>query len=71
MQVIRLLLENGHELEARGATYFYKSLDIHEGSPVRITLRFEGLRVLHEERPPVKAAVPAEASPPRRRRRAS
>ncbi len=42
MQVIRLLLDNGHELEARGATYFYKSLNVLEGSPVRITLRFEG-----------------------------
>ena len=71
MQVIRLLLDNGHELEARGATYFYKSLNVQEGSPVRITLRFEGLRVLHEERPPVKVAVPEEPSAPRRRRRAS
>jgi len=71
MQVIRLLLDNGHELEARGATYFYKSLHVQEGSPVRITLRFEGLRVLHEERPQVKVAVPEEVGTPRRRRRAS
>ncbi len=71
MQVIRLLLDNGHELEARGATYFYKSLDVKEGASVRITLRFEGLRVLHEERAPAKPAVTEEPTLARRRRRAS
>ena len=48
-QIIRLLLENGHELEARGAGYFYRDLDVHVGGRVRITLRQEGLRILHEE----------------------
>jgi molybdate transport system ATP-binding protein len=69
MQVIRLVLQNGHELEARGATYFYRSLNVSEGAPVRITLRFEGLRVLHEERQQVKIAVPEETSVVRKRRR--
>ena len=69
MQVIRLQLENGHELEARGATYFYKSLNIREGSTVRITLRFEGLRVLHEERQQPAKAVVQEAAVVARRRR--
>jgi len=49
MRVIRLRLDNGHELEARGTSYFYQELDLSEGAPVRITLRFEGLRILHEE----------------------
>lgn len=49
IQVIRLRLDNGHELEARGASYFYQELDLHPGAPVRITLRLEGLRILHEE----------------------
>jgi molybdate transport system ATP-binding protein len=48
-QIIRLLLDNGHELEARGASYFYQDLDVHVGGRVRITLRQEGLRILHEE----------------------
>jgi molybdate transport system ATP-binding protein len=48
-QVIRLLLENGHELESRGASFFYQGLDLHRGARVRITLRLEGVRVLHEE----------------------
>jgi molybdate transport system ATP-binding protein len=70
MQVIRLLLSNGHELEARGATYFYRSLNIAENAPARITLRFEGLRILHEERAPAKPAAEDTAAP-RRRKRAS
>jgi molybdate transport system ATP-binding protein len=49
LQIIRLLLSNGHELEARGTSYFYQQLDLSHGAPVRITLRLEGLRILHEE----------------------
>ncbi len=49
LQIIRLLLHNGHELEARGTSYFYQQLDLHPGAPVRITLRLEGLRILREE----------------------
>lgn len=49
IRVIRLRLDNGHELEARGTSYFYQELDLHPGAPVRITLRFESLRILHEE----------------------
>jgi molybdate transport system ATP-binding protein len=49
IQIIRLLLDNGHELEARGATYFYRELSLHPGAPVLITLRQEGLRILREE----------------------
>jgi molybdate transport system ATP-binding protein len=51
MQVIQLELTNGHQLEARGETYFYKDLHLSVGDHVRISLRFESLRVLHEERP--------------------
>jgi hypothetical protein len=51
MQVIRLKLDNGQELEARGETYFYKDLHLKVGDHVKISLRFESLRVLHEERP--------------------
>jgi ABC-type Fe3+/spermidine/putrescine transport system ATPase subunit len=51
MQVIHLELTNGHQLEARGETYFYKDLHLQVGDRVRISLRFESLRVLHEERP--------------------
>ncbi|MFH0916266.1 MAG: ABC transporter ATP-binding protein [bacterium] len=49
IQIIRLLLDNGRELEARGASYFYRELDLHAGGQVLITLRQEGLRILHEE----------------------
>jgi molybdate transport system ATP-binding protein len=49
IQIIRLALENGHELEARGAGYFYHDLDLHPGAPVGVTLRQEGLRILREE----------------------
>ena len=49
LQIIRLLLSNGHELEARGTSYFYQQLELSHGAPVRITLRLEGLRILHEE----------------------
>ena len=50
MRVIRVVLDNGYELEARGATYYYQSLDLRPGKMVRITFRQEGLRILHEER---------------------
>jgi molybdate transport system ATP-binding protein len=50
MRVIRVVLDNGHELEARGATYYYQSLDLRPDRMVRITFRQEGLRILHEER---------------------
>lgn len=49
LQIIRLALPNGHELEARGAGYFYQELDLQPGAPVSITLRQEGLRILREE----------------------
>ena len=49
MQIIRLLLDNGHELEARGASYYYQDLGLQMGAQVRITLLQEGLRILHEE----------------------
>ncbi|MFN2166832.1 MAG: ABC transporter ATP-binding protein [Anaerolineae bacterium] len=49
LQIIRLLLANGHQLEARGTSYFYQELDLSHGAPVRITLRLEGLKILHEE----------------------
>jgi len=49
MRIIRLSLENGHELEARGASYFYQELDLSQGASIRISLRSEGLRILHEE----------------------
>jgi molybdate transport system ATP-binding protein len=52
MRVIRLSLPNGHELEARGANYFYQQLDLSKGAPVRISLRSEGVRILHEEETP-------------------
>jgi molybdate transport system ATP-binding protein len=48
--IIRLVLDNGYELEARAASYCYQSLDLRPGSMVRITFRQEGLRVLHDER---------------------
>jgi molybdate transport system ATP-binding protein len=48
-QIIRLLLDNGQELEARGASYFYQDLNLHAGGQVRVTLRQEGLRILHED----------------------
>ena len=50
MRVIRVVLDNGYELEARGATYCYQSLDLRPGSIVRIAFRQEGLRILQEER---------------------
>ncbi len=49
LQIIRLALPNGHELEARGAGYFYQELDLQPGAAVSITLRQEGLRILREE----------------------
>lgn len=49
IQIIRLALENGHELEARGAGYFYRELDLRPGAAAAITLRHEGLRILREE----------------------
>jgi hypothetical protein len=49
MRVIRVSLENGQELEARGAAYFYQGLDLSPGAPIRISLRTEGLRILREE----------------------
>ena len=49
LQIIRLLLANGHQLEARGTSYFYQELDLSHGAPVRITLRLDGLRILREE----------------------
>jgi len=49
IQIIRLALENGHELEARGAGYFYRELDLRPGAAAAITLRQEGLRILREE----------------------
>jgi molybdate transport system ATP-binding protein len=52
MRVIRLALQNGHELEARGANYFYQQLDLSQGAPIRISLRSEGLRILREEDTP-------------------
>jgi len=49
LRVIRVAVENGHELEARGAAYFYQGLDLSPGAPIRISLRTEGLRILREE----------------------
>jgi molybdate transport system ATP-binding protein len=51
MQVLRFRLTNGHEIEARGETYFYKDLHLKVGDHARISLRFESLHVLHEEQP--------------------
>jgi molybdate transport system ATP-binding protein len=52
LRVIRVSLDNGHELEARGAAYFYQGLDLSAGAPIRISLRTEGLRILREEESP-------------------
>ncbi|OFW55776.1 MAG: hypothetical protein A2133_02885 [Actinobacteria bacterium RBG_16_64_13] len=49
MRIIKVRLDNGHELEARGADYYYQELDLRPGAPVRITLRQEGVRILHEK----------------------
>jgi molybdate transport system ATP-binding protein len=49
MRVIRVVLDNGYELEARVATYSYRSLDLGPGQTVRVTFRQEGVRILHEE----------------------
>ena len=49
VRVIRVVLDNGCELEARGAIYCYQSLDLGPGKTVRIAFRQEGLRILHEE----------------------
>lgn len=52
MRVIRVSVANGHELEARGANYFYQQLDLSPGASIRISLRSEGLRILREEETP-------------------
>jgi molybdate transport system ATP-binding protein len=51
MRVIRLQLSNGQHLEARGASYFYRELDLRPGAAVRVAVRLEGVRILHEEGP--------------------
>jgi molybdate transport system ATP-binding protein len=51
MRVIRVILDNGCELEARGASYFYQSLDLRPGLEVRIALRQEKVRILREDVP--------------------
>ncbi len=51
MRVIRLRLSNGQELEARGAGYFYRDIDLRPGANTRVAIRLEGVRILHEEAP--------------------
>jgi len=49
VRIIRLVVDNGHELEARAPGYFYRDLDLRPGAPILITLRQEGLRIFREE----------------------
>ena len=51
VRIIRLRLENGQDLEARGAGYFYRELDLRPGASIRVAVRLEGVRILHEEGP--------------------
>jgi molybdate transport system ATP-binding protein len=51
MRIIRLRLGNGEEIEARGAGYFYREIDLRPGATIRVAVRLEGVRILHEEGP--------------------
>ncbi len=51
IRIIKLRLGNGAALEARGAGYFYREIDLHEGATIRVAIRLDGVRILHEEGP--------------------
>ena len=51
IRIIRLRLANGQELEARGAGYFYREIDLRPGASISVAVRLEGVRILREEGP--------------------
>jgi molybdate transport system ATP-binding protein len=48
LRVVQVRVSNGQELEVRGGAHFYRELDLRPGARIQVSLRLEGVRILHE-----------------------